>query len=376
MPYRTAVWQSISQDLGLFRYKESGQIAEDGNPILMLHSTMATHEAWNSMAHQMAVAGMHDIYAIDIPEICNGVNQWASALAQLHSAIDFILSKHPEYKNIVLMGFGVGGSLAYEYWQTWGDEARLDYLIMLATPHAHTMFPDLSEQTIHGTGTDENGQTYQTYTNPVDFNRIGASHRGQTVVVNIYGAGVGIDFDGVVRGLWLPEAVNKIFPLRHHELNKNEQVMQFILECLRGARYQVQLKLVGLQMRRADDGEFSGPVSFDVEGVRTPPDTVFKPMTDRLYLFEETVPPLCTLSYPIKAVSAMLTLHLRDLSQAGTRRRRMYLRLHTPLIDGHSTAHTMQDSEGSDFLWRIVCKKMPTSLGTTWYDRSSQIVRF
>ena len=376
MSHTNATWQAINPELKLYSYQEPGQVAEDGNPVLMIHSVMADHASWRPLAHQLAVAGMQDIYAIDIPEICNGSTYWASALIQLHEAIEFLLANHPENDNIILTAFGVGGTLAYEYWQAWGDEARLAYLILIATPHAHTMFPDLTEKTIHGTGADDTDQNYQTYTNPVDFNRIGASHRGQTIVINIYGTGVGLDFDGVVRSLWLPEAVNRIFPLRHRELKKDERVTHFILECLRGNRYQVQLKLVGLQMRRADEDDHSGPVSFDVEGVRTPPDTVFKPMTDRLYLFEETVPPICTLSYPVSSVSAMLTLHLRDLSQTGNRRRRMYLRLHTPLIDGHSTAHTMQDSEGSDFLWRVVCKKMPTSLGTTWYDRSSQLIRF
>jgi hypothetical protein len=40
----------------------------------------------------------------------------------------------------------------------------------------------------------------------------------------------------------------------------------------------------------------------------------------------------------------------------------MYVRLHIPLVETNGTTHTMQDSEGSDYLWRIVCQQMPTVL--------------
>lgn len=341
-------------------------------PILMLHSTLASYESWTHLAGYLCEAGASDVYAVDITEFQGETPDPQMALSFLREVIVLILNNKPDYEQLVLIGYGAGGTLAYRYWQTWVEDKTLAYLFTIATPHSSTSFPLLEEHSFN-----PSRQTELETTDPIDFNRISAvQERSSTVVINMFGNAVGADYDGVVRGLRLPEAVNFVFPLRHDRMNKDQRVADMIVACLRGERFIVRLKLVGLQMRRDDGDGRSGPIVFDIEGERMPSDVVFQPITDRMYLFEEAVPPLCTVSYPIEAVSANITLHLRDLSTMSGRRRRMYIRLHMPLIHGDSTAHTMQDSEGSDFLWRIVCKQMPTVLGEAWYEKySQQIIR-
>jgi hypothetical protein len=40
----------------------------------------------------------------------------------------------------------------------------------------------------------------------------------------------------------------------------------------------------------------------------------------------------------------------------------MYARLHIPLRTPDDAIHAIQDSEGSDFLWRVVSERMPVVL--------------
>jgi hypothetical protein len=369
-----AEWDKIEPHLRLYKYQQVSHLAEDSKPVILLHSCLANHESLGTLAQYLTQGGVRDIYAADIMAIEDGLLTFDDAIKQLREVVQVILEEHPDSSDVVMIGYGTGGMLAYNYWHVHGVRAHLAYLIMIATPHSGTVFSVLMEQSIRGSN-PEQVDSYK-HTSPIDFNRISMlSNRQNSVVINIMGDGAGPDFDGVVRNLHLPEAVNKEFSLRHEELHRSSEVANFILECLRGKRYQVKLKLVALQMRREDSPSFSGPVCFDIEGIRMPPDTIFEPIHERMYLFEEAIPPICTLSYPIQKHSAMITLHLRDLSQTGNRRRRLYVRLHTPLVNGSSTAHTMQDSEGSDFLWRIICEKMPTVLGSAWYDNTQPIIR-
>ncbi|MCI0711592.1 MAG: hypothetical protein L0154_15665 [Chloroflexi bacterium] len=367
------MWELVHSELNLYFYTCSVHHgAEKSMPILMLHSTLASHESWSQMAAYLCEAGASEIYAVDITEFQVESPNAKLTLSYLREVIFFILQNYPSYEQMGLVGYGAGGTLAYRYWQTWAEDKTLAYLFTIASPHSSTSFPLLEEQSFNASR-----NTGLETTDPIDYNRISAvQERSSTIVINMFGDAVGVDFDGVVRGLRLPEAVNFVFPLRHEQMNKDPRVVDILVECLRGERFMVKLKLVGMQMRRDDGDGRSGPVVFDVEGDRMPSDVVFQPITDRMYLFEEAVPPLCTLSYPIEDVSANITLHLRDMSTMSGRRRRMYIRLHIPLIHGDSTAHTMQDSEGSDLLWRIVCKQMPTVLGEAWYEKySQQIIR-
>jgi pimeloyl-ACP methyl ester carboxylesterase len=366
-------WELVHPELNLYCYICDGQQSADkGMPILMLHSTLASHESWTPMADYLCEAGASPVYAVDVKEFQVETPDAKMALTYVREAMFYILHKAAAYEQMILVGYGAGGTLAYRYWQTWAEDKTLAYLFTIASPLSSTTFRLLEEQSFNSS----RGTNIET-TDPIDFNRISAvQERSSTILINIFGDAVGVDFDGVVRGLRLPEAANFVFPLRHEEMNKDKHVADMLLECLRGEQFIVKLKVVGMQMRRDDGDGRSGPVVFDIDGERMPADVVFQPITDRMYLFEEAVPPLCTLSYPITAVSANITLHLRDLSTMSGRRRRMYIRLHIPLIHEDSTAHTMQDSEGSDFLWRIVCKQMPTVLGEAWYEKySQQIIR-
>ena len=177
---------------------------------------------------------------------------------------------------------------------------------------------------------------------------------------------VGEVSDGFVRGLRLPEAVNLVFVMRphidHRRLNKNKNIYHAILSALRGEFYQVKLRLVGLRLNGVDDNGLAGPIAFEVNGNRMPPDSIFQGIPEKLYLFEESTPPLCILHYPISNMSCTITLHLKDLSNQRGKRRRMYTRLYIPLQHSDSITHTMQDSEGSEFIWRITTTQMPRLL--------------
>jgi hypothetical protein len=273
--------------------------------------------------------------------------------------VNDLSNQPPGETGVALIGYAAGGIAAYRYWLEYVEQSHLAYLFMLAAPHNRTVFPALREHFIRAT-TDDKRPFTGTFQN---FSRIEAVYvQPSTVVVNIFGNSAGPDFDGVIRGLRLPEAVNIVLPLHHNALNRDRRVGEAIVRCLCGEFYQVKLKLVGLRMRREDADGLSGPVAFEIDRNRTPPDTLFHAVTERLYLFEEHVPPLCTLAYPASAKSATITVHLRDLSHSPGRRRRMYTRLHIPLAEDEGSIHSVQDSEGSEFVWRIVCQRIPATL--------------
>lgn len=389
----TAIWKPIHPTLELYEYQgipSNREVIKSCQPILLLHSTLASHRSWDVMADQLWRSGITPLYALDMPEIQLGMPVSAT-FEHLTQAIQYLLEqRYPNAEALVLIGHGAGGVVGYRYWQMFEDEARLSYLILLATPHDSTVFSALREQSVRSNvGGDASLRT--TASPPVDFSKIRAL-QGQTstVLINIMGNQVGPDFDaairgdletevgaiaqssgptfdGLVRGLHLPEAVNLVVPLPppldHKDMNKDERIVDAILTYLQGSYYQVKLKLVGIRLHSENDvNGLSGPVAFEINGNSMPPDSVFQGVTDRLYLFEEHVPPICTLSYPLEDISCTLTLHLKDLSDIYGRRRRMYVRLHIPLRETDSSTHTMQDSDGSDFLWRIVCQRMPVAL--------------
>jgi pimeloyl-ACP methyl ester carboxylesterase len=337
---------------------------KSSKPILMLHSTLATHRSWDVLAEKLWSHGFDSLYALDIPDIFVPNNLYT----QLSASIAYLLENlHINAGSVVVIGHGSGGGIAYRYWQSQGDAARISYLFMIGTPHNQTIFTMLRDHFMEAnTGKKTNIQATQTIS--MNFNRIvSVQPPSSTILVNILGNLPGQDlFDGVVRGLRLPEAASEIIPRDHRglhqQLNKDPEVIRTILSYLRGERYLVKLRLVGLRMQREDSRLTSGPVAFEIDGKLMPPDVFFQAITDRLYLFEDRVPALCTLAYPTSKVSTAITIHLKDLSNVQGRRRRMYTRLHIPLHDNESSAHAMQDSEGSDFLWRIACKQTPSIL--------------
>lgn len=313
------------------------------------------------MAEQLWAEGANYIYAIEVESLHNGINlpEFSAYLAEvIQFLLDVERGGEPE---LALIAYAAGAVCAYRYWLEYADQSRLMMLILLAAPHDRTTFPMLREQYIHAGAENHQIGPSDTFQN---FTRVEAVQaQSSTVVINVFGNLMGPDFDGVVRGLRLPEAINQILPLDHQSLNKDARVAKIILGHLHGEYYQVKLKLVGLRLRREDHDNLAGPVAFEVDRHRTPPDTVFQGIAERLYLFEERVPPIYTMAYPMTASSATITLQLRDLSNATGRRRRMYTRLHIPLKRDEGSIHSMQDSEGSDLLWRVICQRMPVVLG-------------
>jgi pimeloyl-ACP methyl ester carboxylesterase len=387
-------WKLVYPQLKLFRYIGIDQhMTKPCQPVLMLHGTLANHRTWEAMAGYFWNYGIDGLYALDMPEVQSG-EPLHSTLDQLMQAIHVILDEqHPEAETLILIGHGAGGIVAYRYWQAFEEEARVSFLFSLAAPHNMTTFPLLREEMIRSAVRGGNPEDMRsTQSPPVDFSKIKAL-QGETsaVLVNIIGnqvepnfdavvrglesspqddgiimQGVGTAFDGIVRGLNLPEAVNWMVPLHpplsHKDMNKDTRIAHAILSCLRGEYYRVTLKLVAIRLLGEDGGGLCGPIAFEINGSRMPADSVFHGLVNRLYVFEENVPPICTLSYPLDAMSGTIILHLKDLSNQRGRRRRMYTRVHLPLREADHTTHTMQDSEGSDFLWRIDCQRMPVVL--------------
>lgn len=387
------LWKLIHPHVNLFRYIGNSQAeTKPCKPILMLHGTLASHRTWQIMAERFWEYGIEGLYAIDMPELQSS-ETIPTIFEQLTQAIHILLNEHPEHDSVVLVGHGAGGIVAYRYWQAFEEEAKVAFLFMLASPHNTSVYPWLYEETVASNQTLAAKDLGKSTQSPaVEFTKVKAVQgNSSTVLVNIIGKQIEPDFDSVVRGLQsfshddrmlsqavgnasdgvvqgfnLPEAVNWILPLHppleHRDMNKDNRVFEAILSCLRGEHYRVMLKPVAIRLV-GDDGEgFSGPIAFEINGNRMPPDSVFHGVSNRLYIFDENVSPVCTLSYPVGQMSGTLILHLKDLSDQHGRRRRMYVRLHVPLREVDKTTHTMQDSEGSDFLWRLICQQMPSVL--------------
>lgn len=390
--HNQSIWNAVRSEFHLYEYSGTPlHHAKPCQPVLMLHGLLAGLSSWEPMCEYLATYGLEKLYALEIPELQRGV-QPDEAFAQLHAAIRFLLDeRHPKETGIVLIGHDVGGLLAYRYWQRYQEAAAVDYLFMVGTPHNTTIFPLLPEEAIRNPAPPANPDK-STQSVPIDFTKVRALYtQGETVLINVMGHQVGPDwygvlrgmrstthfdrimthdvgevYDGLVQGLRLPEAVNLTLTMRqqidHRGLNKEKRLYELILLCLRGEFYQVKLRLVGIQLRGEDSDGIAGPVAFEINGNRMPHDSIFQGEPGRLFLFEDSVPPLATLHYPLGTISAPITLHLKDLSKQRGKRRRMYTRLYVPLRHEGSIAHTMQDSEGSDFIWRITCKRMPRVL--------------
>jgi len=342
------------------------------------------------MAEYFAGYGLEKLYALQIPDLQRGVAS-EECITHLHDAIRYLLTeRHPKDNGVVLIGHGAGGLLGYRFWQRLQADAQVDYLFMIGAPHNTTIFPLLDEETVVNLDADVDPAATQSL--PVDFTKVrGRQPYGDTVLVNIMGHQVGPDwygvlrgarstshfdrivthdvgevYDGLVQGLRLPEAINLIVTMRqqldHRSLNKDRRVYESILACLRGEYYQIKLRLVGLRLHGVDENNLAGPVAFEVNGNRMPPDSIFQGIPERLYLFDDSVPPVCTLHHKVGTISSTITLHLKDLSNQRGKRRRMYTRLYIPMRHDTNIAHTMQDSEGSDYIWRITCTRMPRVL--------------
>lgn len=383
-------WQAIHSDLHLYQYDPVPLAnAKTCPPILMIHSFLSGPRSWEPLSEYFQDYGLEKLYAMQIPALQVG-DLAEDFFDQLHATIQYLLKeRHPKEQAIILIGHGVGGLLAYRYWQHYQDQSAITYLFMIGAPHDSTVFPLLAEEEINNLA---NKAASIGQDKAVDFCKIRHwAKQSKSVLVNIVGHQVGPDFygvargvrstthfeqivthdvgvvhDGLVRGLRLPEAINLVFIMRQHmdhrSLNKDKRLFEPILAMLRGEFYQVKLYLIGLRLRGVDDEDLAGPIAFEINGNHMPPDSIFQGVPERLYLFEENAPPLCVLHYPVESISCVITLHLKDLSNQRGKRRRMYTRLYIPLHHSESIAHTMQDSEGSEYIWRITTEQVPRLL--------------
>jgi hypothetical protein len=280
-----------------------------------------------------------------------------NAIAQLREVVDWIIGQYQAGTRMVLIGHSTGGVLARRYLLKTDGANPILYLFSLGSPHTRTHF------------------SYQVFVPSEDLtqeNGALASMRmvrtpevpRETFVVNIFGNAVGPDFDGTVHGVLLPEAVNVTLPLTHSELKNDDRVMQEIAACLRGERYRMQLFLESLHMHTQDGDGMVGPFYFEINGMRSPFDGIFKAEVDHLYTFDENSTPLATLAYPMEQRLVSTVFRLKDSSRARPVRRRLFAKLLDSLSDDELSVHELQDNEGSRIALRVHSQQMPALLNS------------
>lgn len=332
-------WIKIEDDLSLFRYS-SRPTRRVSVPILLLHGPMTSHRTWDTLATYLSVNGLDTIYATDIDE---GALQKEN-LSFLNDVVEWLLEQHQQ--QLVLIGHSTGGVLARRYLHRGNHSSEIIYLFSLASPHQQTYFSHIvyvpSEEPIPATS----------YVRTPDIPQ-------KTFMINIFGSKIRADFDGTIRGVYLPEAVNYSVNVGHSEIKHHGSVMAEILACLRGERYRVQLHLDSLTMKTADVDGRVGPFYFEVEGSRSPFDGVFQAVVDHHYQFDDNNTPLFTLAYPTTQTACSLVFRLKDKSRVRPVRRRLFTRILVALDEQKTVIHEMQDSEGSKIALRICCERMP-----------------
>ena len=256
---------------------------------------------------------------------------------------------------MVLIGHSTGGVLARRYLLKLEGTNPILYLFTLGSPHTRTHFSYQvfvpSEDLTPKNGTSAATRVVRTPEVP-----------RETFVVNIFGNAVGPGFDGTVRGVILPEAVNIVLPLGHAELKYDDRVMNEIAAFLRGERYRMQLFLMSLHMQTQDDDGMVGPFYFEINGMRSPFDGIFQAEVNHFYAFDENSTPLATLAYPMEQRLVSTVFRLKDLSRTRPVRRRLFAKLLDSLSDDELSVHELQDNEGSKIALRVHSQIMPALL--------------
>jgi len=348
-------WKNIHADLSLYRYEreDSRQVLSQA-PVLMLHGPMTSHRTWDTMGDFLWQQGMSELYAVDIPDVQLGMSL-RSATEHLRLVIEWILAQHPNAQ-LSLIGHSTGGVLARRYLRKTKDTSHICYLFSLASPHTRTRF----SYKIYVPPEEDAQETRQS---TIGSNLLEPSEFSPTTfIINIFGNAVGPYFDGTVHGILLPEAVNMVLPLRHAQLKQDPTVFDEVLACLRGERYRMQLYLQSMFMRTPDEDGMVGPFYFEVNGMRSPFDGIFKAEADHHYTFEENSPPLATLSYLTDQTLATTVFRLKDVSRARAVRRRLFAKLLDSLGNDETAIHEMQDNEGSRITLRVRTERMPVIL--------------
>lgn len=338
-------WLKIEEDLSLFRYAQHS-LAQTGSqvPILMLHGPMTSHRTWDTLATYLSVNGFDHIYAVDIDDSNSALQK--ESLHFLDAVIGWLVEHHPSEQHFVLIGHSTGGVLARRYLHRGVYSSKIIYLFSLASPHQQTHFSHIVY-----VPPEETAST-MSYVRTPDIPQ-------KTLLINIFGSKLYAGFDGTIRGVYLPEAVNYPVALGHSEIKYNGGVMAEILACLRGERYRLQLYLDSLFMKTTDLDGRAGPFYFEVEGMRSPFDGVFQAVVDHYYHFDENNTPLFTLAYPVTQTSCTLVFRLKDRSRVRPVRRRLFVKILVALEDQKTVFHEMRDSEGSKITLRICCQRMP-----------------
>lgn len=346
-------WFKLNANLSLYRYGY-GQHPHPRStlPILMLHGPMTSHRTWDTMATALWEQGFADVYAVDLADgLLSGSSH--QSLEYLREVVATILDHYPPHTKMVLIGHSTGGVLARRFLFKSQFADRVLYLFSLASPHHRTNFT----HTVYVPPEEDFNATRPT---PSGVKVVKTPHIPQdTFVVNFFGNAVGPDFDGTVRGVYLPEAVNVVLPLNHTSFKQHESVIQEMIACMRGERYRVQVYLQTLHMRHPDQEGIVGPFCFEINGLRSPFDGIFQAEADHAYHFDEQNTPLAALSFPKGQALAGLIFRLKDLSRARSVRRRLFAKLLVSLGNDVTAVHEMQDNEGSKIILRVHSQRMP-----------------
>lgn len=355
MDFETSPWRVINANLALYRFQSKDRHYIFTNPpILMLHGPMTNHRTWDTLASYLWANGFEDVFAVDIDDIQFGNPLQKHHIAMLNRLVDWILAQYPPDTNLVMIGHSTGGVLARRFLFKSPFEDRISFLFTLASPHHRT----------HFTHAVYVPAEYDMQNTPPGIKVVKTAPVPQnTFTMNFFGNAVGPEFDGTVRGIYLPDAINMVLPLEHNAFKQHESVFSEMLACMRGERFRVQLYLESLHMvSAAPDGEIA-PFFFEINGMRSPFDGIFQAEADHIYTFDENNTPLAALGYSDRQALVSLIFRLKDLSRAGSVKRRLFAKLLVTLGKDVTAVHEMQDNQGSTITIRVHTQRMPAIIG-------------
>lgn len=345
-------WQSVHPGFSLYRYQgKSKHTVRSESVVLMLHGPMTSHQTWDAMGEFLWQQGFENLFAIDIEAVQMG-GSLRPALDSLRETVAWLLDQCDPTAPGILIGHSTGGVLARRFLLKGESALRFVFAFTLGSPHSltHLSYQVYVPENI-GISDTHTGSYVRTPKVPQD-----------TFFINIIGSAEGPYFDGTVRGVFLPEAINIITSDNHAALKHSSAVMSEMLACLQGERYRMQVFLQSLLMKTPDDDGLAGPFCFEINGMRTPFTGSFQALPDHPYQFEEDSTPIATLAYGVDQSLASTLFRLKDMSRTRQVRRRLFTKLLDSLVDRGIAVHEMQDNEGSKIIVRVHTRRMPSVL--------------